>query len=114
MDRSYQPVLLSYPNLNLVHDIPPIYVIENFFSAEECLKLIRGSEPYLIPSPVVGEGNGETSPMRTSSTCFLKRESVPGIIERVSKLLLGKNLLHIELPQVGKYLPTQEYKVGIL
>jgi len=45
---------------------------------------------------------------RTSSTCYLAREDLPLLMQKVS-FLTGKPMQHFELPQVGRYLPTQQY-----
>ena len=111
MDSNYIPVNLGYPGLKPLRQSPPLYLIKDFLTPEECIILIRSAESCLIPSPVVGDGDGEPSPQRTSETSFLKREDVPTLITRVSNMLLGKNVHHIELPQVGRYLSGQEYKV---
>lgn len=59
-------------------------------------------------APVVGKGAGEISHSRTSSTCYLAREDLPLLLNKVSKLT-GKPVEHCELPQVGRYLPSQQY-----
>lgn len=61
-----------------------------------------------MPAPVVGKGAGEISPSRTSSTCYLMREDVPDVMRKVSHLT-GKPVEHFELPQVGRYQPSQQY-----
>ena len=60
------------------------------------------------PAPVVGQGPGEVSSSRTSSNCYLAREDLPEYLRKVS-LLTGKPVEHCELPQVGRYFPSQQY-----
>lgn len=88
---------------------PHSYLIENFISPAECDALICAADGFLIRAPVVGAGNGELSMSRTSSTCYFAREDVPNLVQRVCALT-GKPIEHIELPQVGCYLASQEYK----
>lgn len=106
----YCPVDLSYPLLTRASASPPVYVIENFLPAELCERLMQETTPHLVRAPVVGVGNGEISAARTSTTCYLDRHQVPSVLSRVSRLLQGKPLEHIELPQVGRYLQGEEYK----
>eukprot|EP00980_Cylindrotheca_fusiformis_P013858 scaffold3596_cov126-Cylindrotheca_fusiformis.AAC.16 len=60
------------------------------------------------PAPVVGKGTGEISNARTSSTCYLAREDVPNMMRKIAALT-GKPIEHCELPQVGRYLASQQY-----
>ena len=77
-------------------------------SLDECQFLIDASQDSWTPAPVVGKGAGEVSPSRTSSTCYLARQDLPDLMRKVS-LLTGKPIEHCELPQVGRYLATQQY-----
>jgi prolyl 4-hydroxylase len=88
---------------------PPVFLVERFLSPGECDFLILSASDGFSPAPVVGRGAGEISPSRTSSTCYLAREDVPDLVRRVS-LLTGRPMGHCELPQVGRYLPTQQYQ----
>jgi prolyl 4-hydroxylase len=42
------------------------------------------------------------------TTCYLAREDLPDYVRKVS-LLTGKPAEHCELPQVGRYFPSQQY-----
>ena len=103
------------PNLQkqlpkLIHAHPPIYVVDQFLDHAECDFLIESARNSFCPAPVVGEGEGVISPARTSSTCYMAREDLPEYMRKIS-LLTGKNPEHCELPQVGQYLPSQQYMV---
>ena len=104
----YNGINPNYPNAQLLHAHPPIFIVENFLTAAECDFLIDASTDALGPAPVVGKGGGEVSPSRTSSTCYLAREDLPEYIRKVC-LLTGQPPEHCELPQVGRYLPSQQY-----
>lgn len=97
-----------YPGLRVVNQDPPIFAVDNFLTANECDFLIYAAQDAFGPAPVVGKGSGEVSSSRTSSTCYLAREDLPGYLRKVS-LLTGKPPEHCELPQVGRYLPSQQY-----
>uniref|UniRef100_A0A7S4MXQ9 Fe2OG dioxygenase domain-containing protein n=1 Tax=Odontella aurita TaxID=265563 RepID=A0A7S4MXQ9_9STRA len=98
----------NYPGLRVVNSDPPVFAVDNFVSTEECAFLISSACDCFGPAPVVGAGAGEISPSRTSSTCYLAREDLPEYLRKVS-VLTGKPVRHCELPQVGRYLPSQQY-----
>ena len=104
----YNGVNPKYPNLEVLNQNPPIFTVNNFLSATECDFLINVAQDCFTPAPVVGKGAGEVSPSRTSSTCYLAREDLPRYLNKVS-LLTGKPIEHCELPQVGRYFPSQQY-----
>lgn len=104
----YNGVHPHYPGLRMVHAHPPVFIVENFLTPHECDFLIHSAQDSWSPAPVVGRGAGEVSPSRTSSTCYLAREDLPDYLRKVS-LLTGKPIEHCELPQVGQYLPNQQY-----
>ena len=104
----YNGVNPTYPGLSLVNRHPPIFAVEQFLSHNECDFLVGAAHDSFGPAPVVGKGAGEVSPSRTSSTCYLAREDLPNLLRKVS-LLTGVALDQCELPQVGRYLPTQQY-----
>ena len=98
----------NYPGLTLLNSHPPIFAVEGFLTDYECEFLKNAACDSFTPAPVVGRGNGEVSPSRTSTTCYLAREDLPTYMSKVS-MLTGKPVEHCELPQVGRYLPTQQY-----
>ncbi len=104
----YNGVNPHYPGLRVVHQSPPIFAVDHFLTPHECDFLIHSALDSFGPAPVVGKGAGEISPSRTSSTCYLAREDVPDVMRKVTALT-GKPLEHCELPQVGRYLPSQQY-----
>jgi prolyl 4-hydroxylase len=97
-----------YPGLQQLHLDPPVFAVPDFLTHDECDFLIAAASDAFAPAPVVGKGAGEVSPTRTSSTCYLAREDLPDLLRKVS-MLTGKPMEHMELPQVGRYLPTQQY-----
>lgn len=104
----YNGVNPNYPGLRVLNRTPPIYCVDNFLSRFECEFLIRVAQDSLVPAGVIGEGDGEISPVRTSSTSFFAREDLPGYMRKVS-LLTGRPINNFELPQVGRYLTSQQY-----
>lgn len=104
----FNGVDLNYPGLHKIYSDPPIFKVDNFLTPEECSQLIGIASDSFAPAPVVGEGAGVVSETRTSSTCYLAREDLPGLVRKVSKLT-QKPICHMELPQVGRYLNTEQY-----
>ena len=104
----YNGVNPHYPGLKVLHNSPPVFCVENFLAPHECDFLIGAAHDSFGPAPVVGKGSGEISPSRTSSTCYLAREDLPDLMRKVT-LLTGKPIDHCELPQVGRYLSSQQY-----
>ncbi len=104
----YNGVNPNYPNLNVLNQNPPIFSVTNFLTTTECDFLINVAQDCFSPAPVVGKGAGEVSPSRTSSTCYLAREDLPRYLAKVCALT-GKPVEHCELPQVGRYYPSQQY-----
>jgi hypothetical protein len=104
----YNGVNPSYPGLRMLNANPPVFAVDNFLTPFECDFLIHHASDSFAPAPVVGKGVGEVSTSRTSSTCYLAREDLPDYMRKIS-LLTGKPIEHCELPQVGRYLPSQQY-----
>lgn len=104
----YNGVNPSYPGLQVIHQNPPIFAVSNFLTSTECDFLTCVAQDCFTPAPVVGKGAGEVTSSRTSSTCYLAREDLPEYLRKVS-LLTGKPVDHCELPQVGRYFPSQQY-----
>jgi prolyl 4-hydroxylase len=88
---------------------PAIYTIDGFLTSAECAAMIAQGGRHLEPSVVVGGSRTLVSRNRTSSSCYLRREDAPFLIERVSRLLCGKATAHMELPQVARYHRGQAY-----
>lgn len=104
----YNGINPNYPGLRMIHANPPVFCVDNFLNDYECDFLIHSAQDAFGPAPVVGKGVGEVSPSRTSSTCYLAREDLPDYMRKVS-MLTGKPVEHCELPQVGRYFPSEQY-----
>lgn len=98
----------NYPGVRVLRSDPPVFAVDQFLTPIECQFLVAVASDSFGPAPVVGKGAGEVSASRTSSTCYLSREDLPDLMRKVS-LLTGKPIEHCELPQVGRYLPSQQY-----
>lgn len=105
----YNGVNPDYPGLRVLSSDPPVFAVDDFLTPAECDFLIHAASDALQTAPVVGRGAGEVTQARTSSTCFLAREDLPEYIDKISALT-GKPPAHCELPQVGRYLNSQQYQ----
>ena len=75
----YNGINPNYPKAQMLHAHPPIFCVHDFLSPAECDFLIEAASDAFGPAPVVGKGQGEVSPSRTSSTCYLAREDLPEV-----------------------------------
>ena len=101
--------LLPFPNKKLVNDDPPIYIVENFLSHEECEKIIKISEKNVHISHVVDSatGQGVPHPSRTSHSCY-HAYNIKWLVNRV-KRLTGVSQQFQEPTQVCRYHTGQFY-----
>jgi len=98
----------NYPGLRQIYYDPPIFVVDEFLNEKETDFLIEAASDSFTPAPVVGVGNGVISETRTSSTCYLAKEEVPDLTRKIASLT-QKPIIHMELPQVGRYFTSQQY-----
>lgn len=79
----YNGINPNYPKAQMLHSHPPIFCVHDFLTPAECDFLIEAASDAFGPAPVVGKGQGEVSPSRTSSTCYLAREDLPEVSLRL-------------------------------
>jgi len=70
----HQQINIDYPGLERLPTQPPIYVVKDFLTEQECKKIIEAGGSWMHRAPVVGKGIGVASDARTSTTCFLDRQ----------------------------------------
>jgi len=106
----YMPVNISYPGLSLAHKHPPIYLINNFLTEDECDALIEVARPLLQRSKTHNASGSEATRGRTSLTCHLSKgtQPCPALLRKIN-LLTRKPYGHMELPQVARYTDSQRY-----
>ena len=119
---------LEYPGLRLVHLDPPVFVIEDFLSAEECDRFTalaaadddeekeeeEGCPVAMkVGSPTFGQ-LGALNAARTSTTWFLRYDAVREFVERNAALLKLSDCgidcanRRFEEPQLVRYEPGQQ------
>jgi prolyl 4-hydroxylase len=111
--REHLKINVSYPGVKQVHANPPVFTVENFISPEECAWLMETSSGLMTRAPVVTRGTTKeasgTNEIRTASTCFLSREEMPSIYQKLEECV-GKPREHCELLQIGRYCHGQFYR----
>lgn len=89
-------------------DATPLYIIDDFLSAEECDGILRDTAGTLSPSTITRES--EDKDFRTSKTAFFSRKGVlPGIEQKVCNTL-GIDRKYAEDGQVQSYEVGQQFK----
>ncbi len=79
----YMPLNLYYPGLQKVFDSPPIYIVDNFLTDEECDTLIETARPLLQRSKthaIAGARRARPRPIVATSRCdasYSKAAAVP-------------------------------------
>lgn len=106
----YMPLNLYYPGLQKVYDKPPIYIVEDFLTEEECETLKETARPLLQRSKTHAIAGSEATKGRTSLTCHLAKKAHPcPLLLTKIQALTGKPWGHMELPQVARYTDSQRY-----
>lgn len=102
--------LNPFPKKKLIHQNPPIYIVENFLSSDECKYIINLSDKKVRKSLVVDPktGRGVTHPSRTSESCYHAYD-IKWLISRVHRLT-GITQQFQEPTQVARYVTGQFYQ----
>ena len=96
--RMFQRIDLSTPGLRLVHERPYIFVVPNFFSAQECAVLRAKANSALRPQGF-DDAAGRS---RTSQGCTMRNDEVSGLRNRLAKLA-GVELSQMQALKVSRY-----------
>jgi hypothetical protein len=102
--------LNPFPKKKLIHQDPPIYIVENFLSSDECKYIMNLSDKKVRKSLVVDPktGRGVTHPSRTSESCYHAYD-IKWLISRVHRLT-GISQQFQEPTQVARYVSGQFYQ----
>ena len=107
------PPLLAatdYPGLKLVHLDPPVCVIDDFWSAEECdaYRALADDEVKTYRLGQSGTFSTGTQAARTSTTWFVRYQDAAQLVARAAALL-GRPVDNFEEPQLVRYEPGQRF-----
>ncbi len=102
--------------LKLLHKDPPVFKIDNFFSAEECdfhKSLVDSSYNSKHETKVIQVRSPTFSSYslsrRTSTTWFCRYEEVPTFLSKAQHLLNNVHLSQMEEPQIVRYRTGEEF-----
>ena len=103
---------VNYPGLRVLHGDPPVLIVENFFSADECdaYRALREGGPTQVHELAQSATfSSVTSTARTSTTWFVAYQSAPLLLARASALLGVADIARFEEPQLVRYAPGQYF-----
>lgn len=96
-------------NYETISDDPLIRLYKNFLTEDEINHLINNSKDNLTRSKVLVKADEKINEHRTSSTSFIKEDSITKRIKKRVCKLLGCKFLQIENLQVVNYKKNQKY-----
>jgi prolyl 4-hydroxylase len=101
---SFHTIDTDYPGLEALHTSPDIFVIHNFFSDDECDRLVEKARPNLLQCLTIGEETGIVQPdeTRTSTNANVPRREAPTIVQKLC-LLLKCDERQLETLQILRY-----------
>eukprot|EP00977_Amphora_coffeiformis_P014306 scaffold3953_cov169-Amphora_coffeaeformis.AAC.27 len=107
----YHPIDTSYPGITSLHRDPDIWQIVDFFSPDECKKIIEYARPKLQPCLIKNAVTGrvESDPTRTSTNANIPQAVVPTVTAKVCRLLNCPSTRHLEIFQVLRYTKQQTF-----
>ena len=105
--------------LKLLHNDPPVFQIDNFFTEDECQSYMSMVDPQSKHDDQQQQSNAVqmTSPTfsslsisrRTSTTWFCRYKSVTTLLAKAQRLLNNVKLNQFEEPQVVRYRTGEEF-----
>ena len=109
---SFHSTLFESHTIDIHHEDPKVFTIDNFFTQEECQHIIDVGKPKLANSVVTGENGSYISKGRSSKTSWIDHDHDKITIQMSEKVerLVNKPLLHAEKIQLVYYSIGNEYK----
>ena len=102
----FQKIDLTTPGLQLVHERPYMFVVPNFFSADECAALRAKAEPALLPQGF----DRAAGRSRTSQGCTMRNDEVPGLRDRLARLA-GVHTSQMQALKVSRYRAGERFDI---
>jgi hypothetical protein len=103
---------LSWPALRILHLDPPVLVVDNFFSAEECdaYAALRDGGPEVVHElEQSATFSAASASARTSTTWFAAYQSTATFLARAAALMGIDDLRRFEEPQLVRYRSGQYF-----
>src|SRR5690606_24077488 len=105
----------TYAEGRQLHELPSVWLFENFATQEEMPALREAAGEQLRPAQVSGDRDGYISPGRTRSNCWVRHDHCALTLSLASRIadLVGIPLENAESYQVVYYGPGQEYRAHV-
>jgi hypothetical protein len=100
----FHKINLCYPGLQLIHEEPFIFIINDLFSPDECERLIQKARGYRL-RPQIGGGNV----VRTSSGIVCTHDEVPTLRQKLQQLIAPNDERQLQYLKVSQYLEGQTF-----
>ena len=109
--RIFQPIDLTWPRLQLVHERPFIFLVPGFFSFAECaaLRSKAASSSALLPQGF-DNTDARTTGARTSAGCTLQNSEVRQLRQRIAQLTQLPEE-HMQPMKVSRYRAGQRFDI---
>ena len=107
--RLFQPIDLHWPELQLVHEKPFIFLVPGFFSPAECAALrAKAALSSSMRQQGFDNTDARVTGARTSSGCTLRNDEVSGLRRRIARLTnLSED--HMQPLKVSRYRAGQRF-----
>lgn len=107
-DRWLPGLQLSHKGMRLLHLCPPVMIIDDFLSHEECAELIALTESDRAFEVQSATFSTLTAAARTSTTWYTRHGAVPTFVGRAVELT-GAHPDSLEEPQIVRYATGQRF-----
>jgi hypothetical protein len=101
----FHKINMNYPGLQLIHEEPFVFLINNLLTEHECTRLREKATNGTPLRPQIGGG----SVVRTSSGVVCLNEEVPSIRTKMMDLIRVADSRQLQPLKVSKYQPGQTF-----
>ena len=109
--RIFQPLDLTWPRLQLVHERPFIFLVPGFFSSAECAALrSKAASSSILHPQGFDNTDARTTGARTSAGCTFQNDEVSQLRQRIADLTnLPED--HMQPLKVSRYQAGQRFDI---
>jgi len=107
----FHKINTEYPGLQLIHEDPFVFVVNNFLTDDECDHLVQKAMAGTISNgrealrPQIGGG----AVVRTSSGAVCENEEVPTIRQKMSDLANVPDFRQLQYLKISRYIEGEEF-----
>ena len=109
---TFHDVNRTYPNLGILHSQPDVIFVDDFFTHDECDRLIKKAKPYVVPCWIKDPQTGRTvldPSSRTSTNTNIPQREIPTLVQKLTTLLQC-DANRLEMIQVIHYSKGQYFR----